>query len=107
MDFDKYRYQQKKKLKKHSQKMKEVKFRPVTDIGDYEVKRRNLMRFLEGGSRVKITVRFRGRELSHQELGMKLMERLKADLEDHATIEQFPKMEGRQLIMVVVPKRKK
>lgn len=107
MDFGKYQYQQKKKQKKPKQtQMKELKYRPGTEEGDYQVKLRNLLRFLDNGDKVKVTVRFRGREMAHNELGMKLLERLKGDLEEHATVEQFPKMEGRQLIMVVAPKRK-
>ena len=107
MDFGKYLYQQKKKHKKPKQiQVKEIKYRPGTEEGDYQVKLRNLIRFLENGDKVKVTIRFRGRELAHQELGMKLLERIKADLEDIAVIEQFPKMEGRQMVMVISPKKK-
>lgn len=107
MDFGKYQYQQKKKQKKPKQiQVKEIKYRPGTEEGDYQVKLRNLMRFLENGDKVKITVRFRGRELAHQELGMKLLERIKADIVESAIIEQFPKMEGRQMVMVIAPKKK-
>lgn len=108
MDFGKYQYQQKKKLKKPKQiQVKELKYRPGTEEGDYQVKLRNLIRFLEHGDKVKITLRFRGRELAHQELGMKLLERIKIDLDEYAVVEQFPKMEGRQMVMVVSPKKKK
>ncbi len=108
MDFGKYQYQQKKKLKKPKQiQLKELKFRPGTEEGDYQVKLRNLTRFLENGDKVKVTVRFKGREMAHQELGMKLLQRIRAELEEVANIEQFPKMEGRQMIMIVSPKSKK
>ena len=85
--------------------VKEIKFRPGTEIGDYEVKMRNLKRFLKNGDRVKVTLRFRGREMAHQELGMQLLKRVESDLEDLGTVEQFPKMEGRHLVMLVAPKR--
>ena len=86
--------------------IKELKFRPTTDIGDYTIKLRNLRRFLEEGDKVKITVRFRGRELAHSEIGMQLMDRLKLELEPLATIEQYPKMEGKQSVMVMSPKKR-
>ena len=86
--------------------MKEVKFRPGTDEGDYQIKLRNLIRFLQEGDKAKITLRFRGREMAHQEFGIRLLERVKGDLEEYATVEQFPKMEGRQLIMVMSPIKK-
>lgn len=111
MDFGKYRFDQKKKLnesrKKQKQvKVKEVKFRPGTDIGDYNIKLRNLIKFLENGDRTKVTLRFRGREMAHQELGLELLKRVEGDLKDIGVVEQFPKMEGRQMIMVVAPKKK-
>ena len=87
--------------------MKEVKFRPGTDDGDYNVKLRNLVRFLEEGDKTKITLRFRGRELAHQEIGVRMLERLKSDLEPFGSVEQFPKMEGRQMVMVLSPIKKK
>ncbi len=112
MDFGKFRFEQSKKLQaaKKKQKLihiKEVKFRPGTDEGDYQIKLRNLIRFLLDGDKAKITVRFRGRELSHRELGMDLLKRIETDLQEHATVEQFPKLEGKQLSMTLVPKKKK
>ncbi len=112
MDYGKYRFEQSKKLQaaKKKQKLihiKEVKFRPGTDEGDYQIKLRNLIRFLSDGDKAKITVRFRGRELSHRELGMDLLKRIETDLQEHATVEQFPKLEGKQLSMTLAPKRKK
>ena len=86
--------------------MKEVKFRPGTDDGDYNIKVRNLKRFLEEGDKTKITLRFRGREMAHQELGMQLLKRVEADLAEMGQVEQFPKMEGRQMVMMVGPKKK-
>jgi translation initiation factor IF-3 len=111
MDYGKFKYQEQKraheaKLKQKIIQVKEVKFRPGTDDGDYNVKLRNLIRFLEEGDKAKITLRFRGRELAHQEFGVRLLERVKLDLEEHAVVEQFPKMEGRQMIMVLAPKKK-
>lgn len=111
MDFGKYLFEQKKKSQagktktKHIQ-VKEIKFRPGTDIGDYNIKLRKLIEFLDEGDRVKITLRYRGREMAHQELGVKLLKRVEKDLEDYGTVEQFPKMEGRQLVMVLTPKKK-
>ena len=110
MDYGKFRFDQQKKnqsaRKKQKQvQVKEIKFRPGTDIGDYRVKLRNLIRFLEEGDRVKVTLRFRGREMAHQDLGRDLLERVKADLEEYGTVEQFPKMEGRQMVMVMSPKK--
>ncbi len=87
--------------------VKEVKFRPNTEDGDYQVKLRNLIRFLEGGDKAKVTLRYRGREMAHQELGMKLLNRVEQDLAELGTVEQRPKMEGRQLTMVIAPKKKK
>lgn len=112
MDYGKYRFEQSKKLaaakKKQKQiHVKEVKFRPGTDDGDYQVKLRNLMRFLADGDKAKVTVRFRGRELSHKELGMDLLKRIETDLAEQAMVEQFPKMEGRQMSMTLAPKKKK
>lgn len=111
MDYGKYVYQQQKK--KHDAKknqkqvqVKEVKFRPGTEEGDYQVKLRNLMRFLEHGDRVKVTIWFRGREITHKELGMKMLERVKVDVQDIATVEQQPKMEGRQMQMMIAPTKK-
>jgi translation initiation factor IF-3 len=110
MDYGKYKYREAKKrheakLKQKQIVVKEVKFRPGTDSGDYKIKLRNLTRFLEEGDKAKITLRYRGREMAHQELGQRLIERVKADLEPYSTVEQYPKMEGRQLIMVLAPKK--
>lgn len=112
MDYGKFRFEQSKKLQaaKKKQKLihiKEVKFRPGTDEGDYQIKLRNLVRFLSDGDKAKITVRFRGRELSHRELGMDLLKRIETDLAEFATVEQFPKLEGKQLSMTLAPKKKK
>ncbi|MFP4245392.1 MAG: translation initiation factor IF-3 [Ectothiorhodospira sp.] len=111
MDYGKFKFEQSKKTQaaKKNQKqvqIKEVKFRPGTDEGDYAVKIRNLTRFLENGDKCKVTIRFRGREMAHQELGAKLLDRIEADLRELATVEQRPKMEGRQMIMVMGPKKK-
>jgi len=111
MDYGKFKYQEQKraheaKLKQKVIQVKEVKFRPGTDDGDYNVKLRNLTRFLEDGDKAKITLRFRGREMAHQELGMQMLERIKADLVNLSQVEQMPKMEGRQMIMVLTPKKK-
>jgi translation initiation factor IF-3 len=112
MDFGKFKYQEAKrqheaKLKQKVIQVKEVKFRPGTDDGDYGVKLRNLIRFLEDGDKTKITLRFRGREMAHQEIGAKMLDRLKVDLEPYGQVEQFPKMEGRQMVMVLAPTKKK
>lgn len=112
MDYGKFKYQEQKKaheakLKQKVIQVKEVKFRPGTDDGDYDVKLRNLKRFLEEGDRTKITLRFRGREMAHQEIGMRMLERLKTDLEEFGQVEQMPKMEGRQAVMMLAPKKKK
>ncbi len=113
MDFGKFAYQQKKRTaqaKKNQQQMqvKQVNLRPVTDEGDYQVKLRNLTRFLEAGDKVKITVRFKGREMAHQQLGMSMLERIVKDLEEYGTAEAMPKLEGRQLVLMISPgKRKK
>jgi translation initiation factor IF-3 len=111
MDYGKFKYSEAKKqheakLKQKIVQVKEVKFRPGTDDGDYNVKLRNLTRFLEDGDKTKITLRFRGREMAHQEIGMRMLERLKADLDEVGQVEQMPKMEGRQMIMVLAPKKK-
>ncbi|MBU6491582.1 translation initiation factor IF-3 [Pandoraea sp.] len=112
MDYGKFKYQESKKaheakLKQKVIQIKEVKFRPGTDEGDYQVKLRNLQRFLDEGDKTKITLRFRGREMAHQEIGMRVLERLRADLDEIGQVEQMPKMEGRQMIMVLAPKKKK
>ncbi len=112
MDYGKFKYQEQKKaheakLKQKVVLVKEVKFRPGTDDGDYNIKLRNLIKFLDDGDKTKITLRFRGREMAHQEFGMRVLERLKVDLEPYGQIEQFPKMEGRQMVMVLAPKKKK
>ncbi|MDF1582546.1 MAG: translation initiation factor IF-3 [Methyloprofundus sp.] len=112
MDYGKFIFEQNKKLqvakKKQKQiQVKEIKFRPGTDIGDYNVKLRSLTKFLEEGNKTKITVRFRGREMAHREIGMELLKRIEKDLEEMAVVEQFPKMEGRQMVMVLGPKKKK
>jgi translation initiation factor IF-3 len=111
MDYGKFKYEEAKraheaKLKQKIIQVKEVKFRPGTDDGDYNVKLRNLRRFLEDGDKTKITLRFRGREMAHQEIGARMLERLKADLEELGQVEQMP-MEGRQMVMVLAPKKKK
>lgn len=111
MDYGKFRYQESKKkheakLKQKQIQIKEVKFRPNTDEGDYNIKLRNLITFLDEGDKAKITLRFRGREMAHQEFGVRLLERIKGDLESHAVVEQFPKMEGRQMVMVLSPRKK-
>ena len=111
MDFGKFKYQEAKraheaKLKQKQVQVKEVKFRPGTDENDYQIKLRNLIKFLGEGDKAKITLRFRGREMAHQEFGMRVLERIKGDLTDVALVEQFPKMEGRQLIMVLAPTKK-
>jgi translation initiation factor IF-3 len=111
MDYGKFKYRESKKqheakLKQKQIQVKEVKFRPGTDEGDYQVKLRNLTRFLVEGDKAKVTLRFRGREMSHQELGVALLKRVEADLSELGAVEQFPKMEGRQMIMVLTPKKK-
>ena len=111
MDYGKFKYAEAKKaheakLKQKQIQVKEVKFRPGTDEGDYKIKLRNLVKFLQEGDKAKVTLRFRGREMAHQEFGIRLLERVKAELEPYATVEQFPKMEGRQLIMVLAPIKK-
>lgn len=111
MDFGKFIFEQNKKAstarKKTKQtQVKEIKFRPGTDEGDYQVKLRNLVRFLTGGDKAKVTLRFRGREMAHQELGLQLLQRVEKDLEEHATVEQRPQLEGRQMVMVMAPKKR-
>jgi translation initiation factor IF-3 len=111
MDYGKYKYAEAKKrheakLKQKQIQVKEVKFRPGTDDGDYQIKVRNLIRFLEEGDKTKVTLRFRGREMAHQEFGVKLLERVRTDLDPYAVVEQWPKLEGRQMIMVLSPKKK-
>ena len=111
MDYGKFKYRESKKrheakLKQKQIVVKEVKFRPSTDEGDYKIKLRNLTKFLEEGDKTKVTLRFRGREMAHQEFGLRLIERVKNDLEPFAVIEQYPKMEGRQMVMVLSPKQK-
>ncbi|WP_347709767.1 translation initiation factor IF-3 [Halomonas llamarensis] len=111
MDYGKFVFEQKKqkaaqKKKQKQIQVKEVKFRPGTDEGDYQVKLKNLTRFLESGDKGKVTLRFRGREMAHQDIGRKLMERIASDLEEIGTVEAFPKMEGRQMIMILAPKKK-
>ena len=112
MDYGKFKYSESKKaheakLKQKVIQVKEVKFRPGTDDGDYNVKLRNLVRFLDEGDKTKITLRFRGREMAHQEIGMRVLERLRTDLDEYGQVEQMPKMEGRQMVMVLSPKKKK
>lgn len=111
MDYGKHKYREAKK--QHEAKMrqkqiqvKEIKFRPATDEGDYQIKLRNLKRFLEEGDKAKVTLRFRGREMAHQEFGVRLLERVRIDLEPFAIIEQMPKLEGKQMVMVLSPKKK-
>jgi len=111
MDFGKHLFEERKKRaetrkKQKQSQVKEIKFRPTTDVGDYNVKLKNLVRFLEDGDKAKITMRFRGREMSHQDIGMKLMKRIQVDLDEHGTMELEPKMEGKQMIMVFSPKKK-
>lgn len=111
MDFGKYLFEMKKKsqggkAKQKQVQVKEIKFRPGTEEADYQVKLKRLMKFLENGDRTKITLRYRGREMAHQELGVQLLKRVEADLEDYGTVEQFPKLEGRQLVMLMTPRKK-
>jgi len=111
MDYGKFRYREQKKaheakLKQKQIQVKEIKFRPGTDAGDYKIKVGKLVAFLEQGDKAKVTLRFRGREMAHQEFGLRLLERVKADLEPYAVVEQFPKLEGRQMVMVLAPKKK-
>jgi translation initiation factor IF-3 len=106
MDFGKFLFEEKKTKKKQKiQKLKEIKFRPVTDEGDYQVKLRNLLGFLEDGDKVKVTIRFKGREITHKELGSRLLDRIKADILKLGVVDQEPKLEGRQMVMVISPKK--
>ncbi len=112
MDYGKFKYQEQKraheaKLKQKQVQVKEIKLRPGTDENDYQIKLRNMMRFLEEEDKVKVTLRFRGREMAHQEFGMRQLERIKADLDAVGQVEQMPKMEGRQMIMVIGPAKRK
>ena len=109
MDFGKYKYEQQKRESEARKKqkiieVKEVKFRPNTDTHDYDVKMRSVARFLEGGDKVKVTLRFRGREMAHQEFGLELLKRVEADVAEIGKIESFPRLEGRQMVMMVAPK---
>lgn len=111
MDFGKFKYEQSKKRDEQRKKqkqvqVKEIKFRPGTDEGDYQIKLRNIVRFLTDGDKVKVTLRFRGREMAHQHLGTELLKRIQADLIEIGTVEQFPKMEGRQMVMIIATKKK-
>ena len=111
MDFGKYLFEQNKKAQSARRKqkqvhVKEIKFRPGTEEGDYKVKLRKLIEFLENGDKTKVTLRFRGREMAHQELGANLLARVRDDLEEYGVVEQMPQMEGRQMIMVMSPKKK-
>ena len=111
MDYGKFKYRESKKaheakLKQKQIQVKEVKFRPGTDEGDYKIKVRNLTRFLTEGDKTKVTLRFRGREMAHQELGMQLLKRVEADLKEVGIVEQWPRLEGRQMIMILGPKKK-
>ena len=112
MDYGKFKYQEQKKAAEAKSKqtvieIKEIKFRPGTDDGDYNIKMRNIRRFLADGDKCKITLRFRGREITHQEIGMALLNRIRAELGDLILVEQFPKLEGRQMIMMIAPGKKK
>src|SRR5574337_828785 len=112
MDYGKFKYQEQKKAAEAKAKqtvieIKEVKFRPATDDGDYNIKLRNIRRFLAEGDKCKITLRFRGREITHQELGLALLQRIRDELTDTIVVEQFPKLEGRQMVMMIAPARKK
>jgi translation initiation factor IF-3 len=112
MDYGKKIFEDKKqkaaqRKKQKQTQVKEMKLRPGTEEGDYQVKLRNLIRFLENGDKAKVTIRYRGREMAHQEIGMKLLERVEVDLEEYGVVEQRPKMEGRQMMMVLAPKKRK
>ncbi|BEV71592.1 translation initiation factor IF-3 [Paludibacterium sp. THUN1379] len=111
MDYGKFKYEQSKKRHEAKQKqkqiqVKEIKFRPGTDDGDYQVKLRNLIRFLTDGDKAKVTLRFRGREMAHQDIGLALLKRVEADLAEVGVVEQFPRLEGRQMVMMISPKKK-
>lgn len=110
MDFGKFQFEQNKKRhaarrKQKQIQIKEIKFRPGTEDGDYQVKMRNIIKFLNNGDKVKITLRFRGREMAHQEFGAKMLERIEQDLSEYGSVEQFPKLEGRQMVMVIASKK--
>ena len=110
MDFGKFQFEQNKKRhaarrKQKQIQIKEIKFRPGTEDGDYQVKMRNIIKFLNNGDKVKITLRFRGREMAHQEFGAKMLERIEQDLSEYGNVEQFPKLEGRQMVMVIASKK--
>ncbi len=110
MDFGKFKYSEAKKrhdakLKQKQIQVKEIKFRPGTDEGDYQIKLRNLIKFLEEGDKTKVTLRFRGREMAHQEFGVRLLERIRGDLEPYSVVESFPRLEGRQMVMLLAPKK--
>jgi translation initiation factor IF-3 len=112
MDYNKHLFDLKQKQKdakkkQHQVQVKEIKLRPGTDVGDYQIKLRAIIRFLEDGDKVKVTLRFRGREMAHQELGLKQLQKIEADVTDFGTVEQSPKMEGRQMGMLIGPKKKK
>jgi len=112
MDYGKKIFEEKKqkaaqRKKQKQTQVKEIKLRPGTEEGDYQVKLRNLIRFLENGDKAKVTIRYRGREMAHQEIGMKLLQRIEVDLEEQSIVEQRPKMEGRQMMMVLAPKKRK
>ena len=112
MDFGKFQYEESKrrhaaKRKQKQIQVKEVKFRPATDVGDYQTKLRNLIRFLENGDKAKVTMRFRGREMAHQELGVEMLKRIENDLKDYATVEAYPRLEGRQMVMILAPGAKR
>ena len=112
MDYGRFRFSQNKKRlgnkkKQRKTQVKEIKFRPGTDVGDYQIKLRNLKRFLEAGDKTKVTLRFRGREMAHQELGLQLLQRVAVDLEDLSIVEQEPNSEGRTMVMVLAPKKRK
>jgi len=111
MDFGKFRFEQQKRANEAKKKskqveIKELKFRPTTDDGDYQIKLRNLRRFIAEGDKVKVNIRFRGREMAHTELGAAMAKRLEADLQDEVTIEQMPRFEGRQMVMMLAPKKR-
>jgi len=111
MDYGKFKFSQSKqkstaKKKQKKTQVKEIKMRPGTDIGDYNIKLKKLIQFLEAGDKTKVTIRFKGREMAHRELGMEMLKRVEADLEEYGTVEQFPKMEGRQMVMVLAPIKK-
>ena len=112
MDYGKFKYQEQKKAAEAKSKqkvieVKEIKFRPGTDDGDYNIKLRNIKRFLDDGDKCKITLRFSGREITHQEIGMALLQRIRDELADLILVEQFPKLEGRQMVMMIAPGKKK